>query len=186
MSQIEDQIKATRQQQKLVDQAATAAVGMALPGPAADAFALNPSIQVGKYSVRPIFDVDFEYFQMLKHPFASVAAGQSEELEKFVPRGPSGWVLFYVLTNPPEYIESILTGKDGVEDLHRCAKHEFGQYRLAALFSLYSAVIEQFKIFANMAVPYVANVTEEKDEAAKGAASAAPKDANSSATPLTV
>ena len=167
MNDIESKVAATIAQQRSEDAAGKFAASLALPGPLVDVFAPQPDIKVGKYTVRPFFDADFEYLQFLKHPFAAFAVGQTAALETFVPRGPEAWQLFWIMTNPVETVDAEFSnhGEAGVK---AAAKKEFGSYQLGALFALYQAVVKQLTIYASSVVGYgPADTGEEGEEAAK-------------------
>jgi len=153
MENIEKKIAATVAQQNAEDFMGKFAASLALPGPLVDIFAPQPAIQVGKYSVRPFFDADFEFLQLLKHPFAAFAVGQTAALETFVPRGPEAWQLFWIMTNPVEVVDAEFTnhGETGVK---AAARREFGSYQLGALFAIYQAIVKQLTVYASSVVGY--------------------------------
>ena len=153
MNPTEQQIRATLVQQQKEDAIGKVAASLALPGPLLDVFAPQPPIVVGKYTVRPFFDADFEYLQILKHPFAAFAVGRTTELEAFVPRGPEAWQLFWIMTNQVETVDAEFAnhGEAGVK---AAAKREFGSYQLGALFAIYKAVVQQLTVYASSVVGY--------------------------------
>lgn len=163
---IEAEIAEKVRAQKQEDAVGKFAASLALPGPLVDIFAPQPAIQVGKYSVRPFFDADFEYLQLLKHPFAAFAVGQTASLESFIPRGPEAWQLFWIMTNPVETVDAEFAnhGEAGVKS---AAKKEFGNYQLGALFALYQAIVKQLTTYASSVVGYGAADSGEEGEDAK-------------------
>ena len=152
---IEEQIAATARQQRAEDEAGREAAAVALPGPLANAFAPQPLIRVGKYSVRPIYDVDFEFFQHLEHPFAAFAVGSTSELENFVPSGKHAWNLFWLLTRPVDGADAAMSDPNrGPKWVAAEARREFSRYQIGALFAIYKAVVEQITSYAKTVLEY--------------------------------
>lgn len=164
---IENDIAKTVARQKIEDQAAELALATPRPGPLRDVFSSQPDIKVGKYTIRPFYDLDFEWLQELEHPFASFAVGNTKELEDFVPRGPKGWQLFWLMTNKIEDIEAVFAS-GGVKEVNKLARGEFGSYQLGALFKLYEAVVKQLTTYASSVVGYGPAETESDDKEASG------------------
>jgi hypothetical protein len=146
----------------LEEMAGKIAAATALPGPLVDVFSPKPNIEVGPYSVRPFYDLDFELLQKLEHPFAAFATGNTEEIEKFIPTGQNAWALFWLLTRCPAdcYAEF---GK-GIEHVRLLARTEFGALQLGALFVLYRAVVKQLTTYASSVVGYELEDGEKKTE----------------------
>lgn len=167
---IESQIAAKVREQRLEDQAAKIALATPRPGPLRDVFASQQDIKVSKYSVRPFFDVDFEYLQELDHPLANCAVGNIEDLESFIPRGPKAWQLFWLMTTPVVEVDKAFVA-GGPEAVKAAARAEFSKYQLGALYALYQAVVKQLLVYASSVVGYDSDSGEsENDE--KGAAEA--------------
>jgi len=152
--------------QKLEDLAAVRAAATAKPGPLADIWASTPDIKVGEFVVRPFYDLDFEFFQDLDHPFAAFAMGNADAIEGFVPRGPDAWQLIWVMTRPVAEVEALFK-TEGREAVKQAAKSEFGVYRLGALAALSEAVMKQLAVYASSVVGYEANDHEEKKDGAE-------------------
>jgi hypothetical protein len=167
MDEQEKAIRETAARQKLESQAAAIAIATPRPGVLADVFKTQPDIEVGKYKVRPFYDLDFEFLQELGHPFATFAVGDTREIDEFVPRGPKAWQLFWIMTTPVVEVEALFKsgGVKGVEDASRA---EFGQYQLGALFSIYKAVVSQLMIYAKSVVGYSASEFESDEKEASG------------------
>jgi len=171
---IDQQIAETAKRQKLEDQAARIALAAARPGPLRDVFASQQDIKVGKYAVRPFFDLDFEFLSELEHPFASFAVGNTKELEEFVPRGPQAWQLFYIMTKPVAEVDAeFIAG--GPAAIKAAARKEFAQYQLGGLFALYQAVVKQLTTYASSVVGFDSQEAPDKKEDEKEAANATPK-----------
>ena len=147
--------------QKLEDLAAVRAAATAKPGPLADIWSLAPNIKVGQFSIRPFYDLDFEFFQELDHPFAAFAMGNADAIEGFIPRGPDAWQLIWVMTRPVADVEAVFQS-EGAEGVKLAAKREFGVYRLGALAALSEAVMKQLAVYASSVAGYEANDLEEK------------------------
>ena len=175
MQDIESRIAEKVAKQSAEDAAGRTAAALALPGPLVDIFAPQPEIQVGKYSVRAFYDADFEFLQLLGHPFAAFAVGQTGELETFVPRGPIAWQLFWLMTRPVTEAEAAFQDKaKGVDWIKADARREFGNYQLGALFTLYKAVVKQLTIYASSVVGYGAADTGEAKDGEEAASSQRP------------
>lgn len=168
---IEEKIKQAVRQAKEEDSAAMIASATALPGALQDVFSVQPDIKVGKYSIRPFFDADFEWLQALGHPFAAFAIGDTKNLTEFVPRGPHAWQLFLLLTRTPTDVDNLFI-ESGAERFKAEAKKEFGGYQLGALFKLYEACVKQLAIYASSVIQY--SPAEDKS-ASKEDANVSPK-----------
>lgn len=144
---------------KQLDGPAKRAAATALPGPLADAFALNPNIQVGPYSIRPFFDIDFEFLALLKHPldeqFKDVMEGK-EFVNRFLPRGLPAWQAFWIMTHTVDETEALLMqpNGEGIAELNFLAKKEFSRLPTKALSLLFEAVMKQVTISSSTAVEY--------------------------------
>jgi len=164
---IESDIAKTAARQKLESQAAAIAIATPRPGALADVFKSQPDIEVGKYKVRPFYDLDFEFLQELSHPFSTFAVGDTKEIDEFVPRGPKAWQLFWIMTTPVTDVEALFKS-GGIKGVQEASRAEFGQYQLGALFSLYKAVVSQLMIYAKSVVGYSAIEPESDDKEASG------------------
>jgi hypothetical protein len=173
MSELTQEQREIIANQKLEDKAAVRAAATAKPGPLADIWSPTPEIKVGKYSIRPFYDLDFEFFQDLNHPFAAFAMGNADAIEGFVPRGPDAWQLIWVMTRPVAEVETAFqeTKADGVKLL---AKAEFGVYRLGALAALAEGVMKQLSIYASSVVGYEGNDLDEKKKDGQEASASRP------------
>lgn len=138
---------------RLENLAAPRAASTPNPGPLADVFAPQQDIKVGPYTVRPFYDVDFEYLQLIDHPYARVALGDTKEVEEWKPRGPKAWELFWILTTPVEEVEHVLAD-GGTAALSAEAKARFGKSSLGALVAVYTAVVKQLQTYAASVVGY--------------------------------
>jgi hypothetical protein len=165
---IEDKIAETLRIQRAEDAAGREAASIALPGPLGMAFAPQQAIRVGKYSVRPIYDLDFEFLQALQHPFAAFAVGRAEELDGFIPRGPAGWQLFWIFTNPIDDVDAAFSDPNrGPAWIAAEAKREFSRYQIGPLFAIYRAVVVQITNYAKTILDYAPdNGSSEGDQEA--------------------
>lgn len=154
------------------------------PGAVADAFALQPKIKVGKYDIRPIYDVDFEFLKELENPFESFAVGLKMDIDAFVPRGLVAWQIFWVLTQDPEEIEKALSDPErGVKWANAQARAEFGRCQMPALLQLYTAFVHQLQVFAGAMIGHAGAEDPKASAAEEGAGKSRPP--LSSAAPLT-
>ena len=139
------------------EQAGRRAMAEIKPGPLRDIFALAPDIQVGKWSVRPFYDIDIEVLQELKHPLYDElmsSMNSQEPKADYVPRGQSAWTLFWMMTHTPEEVEASLGASGGLRKIEVLGKAEFGRLRLPALVELYKAVVRQVVVFSSAAISY--------------------------------
>ena len=147
------------------DVAGKLAAAVPFPGPTRDVFAVPDWIPVGKWRVRPFFDMDFEVLQSLNHPLydqlTKEMAGQ--EAAQFVPRGPDAWVLFWMFTHEPEELDALV--KVGQDALRVAAKNTFGRCSFGALLQLYQAVVRQIAVFSGTAVAFGAPSDNTGEEA---------------------
>jgi hypothetical protein len=70
-----------KEQLRLEALAAARAAATPLPGVLVDVFAPAQDVKVGPYSIRPFYDVDFETMQLIEHPLAGVALGDTKDAE---------------------------------------------------------------------------------------------------------
>lgn len=156
MAYTEQQIQEGLLRQQQEDLAARKASAEVLPGPLRDVFAVQPEIKVGKWSVRPFYDLDFEILQSTQHPlYEEMMAGIEgrETRQNYLPRGQSAWTLFYMMTRDPEKLDEQIKA-DGLPAIAVAAKKEFGRLQLGAIMELYKAVVHQIQIFSSTAVAY--------------------------------
>jgi hypothetical protein len=154
--EIEAKVAEMAAQTKATDKAAAHALAEPLPGPTRDIFAVAQDILVGKWRVRPFYDLDFVLLEELNHPVAKIMkASMSGEDAKddYIPSGKSAWQLFWVMTRPPETTEAILAN-DNISELNTLARGEFGKLSFAALVKLYEAVVKQIGICTSGNVAY--------------------------------
>lgn len=139
------------------------AASTAMPGPLKDAFAISPNITVGPYSIRPFYDIDYEFLEMLNHPldrmFKDVMEGKVDKdgmpETKFLPRGLPAWQAFWMMTRPVDDTEALLaTGAEGIKELNQLARAEFGRLQTKALGPLFEAVMQQVALSNSTAVRY--------------------------------
>ncbi len=140
----------------------------ALPGPLADAFALAPNIVVGPFSVRPVFDIDFEFLSVLKHPLDTMVKDllqQEKPTAMFLPTGPAAWQAFWIFTHSVDEVENLLASPEGVEQLNHMARKQFGRLSTAAMVELFKAVMTQVQISSSTVVQLEAadQITEENE-----------------------
>lgn len=169
------------QQHAQQDAEGMAAAKSALPGPLRDAFALNPNIQVGEFSVRPFYDADFEFLSWLNHPMAGIGpqfllgnddATVAQKFEavvtNIIPSGPSFWQLAWLLTRDVMTCDAEF--KKGVESVRTAARLEFGAMRSGALRALHLAVFQQFNSYWSTTLDYSGpTLVEDGKEAANAA-----------------
>jgi hypothetical protein len=146
-----DQIRAERERRAAVNQANAAA----MPGPVADAFAIMPDIEVGKYKVRPFYDIDFELLASLEHPLERILREQDSGTA--VPfRGQAGWDLCWLLTHTPDECEEAVKDKS----LHAKAKAGFSRMPLSGIMAIVQAVYKQLDAFWSPMLSYEAQDEE--------------------------
>lgn len=129
-----------------------------LPGPTRDIFKTLPDIVVGRWKVRPIYDIDFVTLAELNHPISTLmedsiaGAGKSDG---YLPKGPTAWILFWIMTRDPDaYYETT------PEEAQREARAEFGRQPFVVLMELYKAVVRQIEISTSAEVLYGAPAQE--------------------------
>ena len=174
MNPVDAKLKQEAAAMRLENAAGEHAAALPLPGPTLDIFAPRQNIKVDKYDISPFYDVHFEYLQLLDHPFASCAVGDTSAVESFKPRGPLAWQLFWVLSRPFSEVEAAL--KDSPAKAKQLAQAEFGGYQLGAQLALYRAVVQQFQVYAESIIGVAPNdapaKTDKKDD--KGASAKLP------------
>lgn len=167
---IEQQIAETVARQAREDTAGRRAAAEPLPGPLRDAFSILPNIEVGPYSVRPFYDIDFEFLAMLEHPLHKMMTANEGD---FTPRGPHAWELCWILTRDADTVEGIIQG-EGLKGLRAHAKKEFGKLRLPALAELSKAIVQQLTTYWSTVVAYGAASKEGEQSADPTASSVVP------------
>lgn len=135
-----------------------------LPGALASVFAFQQDIVVGEYKVRPVYDIDFEFFAAIGHPLAdmvdSVFKGQTTvRVKDYMPRGPMAWQAIYLFTRDPDTIERILVEK-GAEFLKTEARAEFGKLQMGGLLKFDEAISSQIEKYWKAFVAYGVEVKE--------------------------
>ena len=135
----EQQIAETVARHEREDNAGRRAAAEPLPGPLRDAFAIQPNITVGPFSVRPFYDIDFEFLALLQHPLHKMMTANEGD---FVPRGPHAWELCWIMTRDPDEVEAVVK-EGGVDKLRASARKEFGKMRLPALGEISKAIVAQ-------------------------------------------
>jgi hypothetical protein len=140
-----EQLQAELNKMAAKDDVSRTALSVVLPGPLADTMGIDSDIPVGRWKVRPFYDLDFEFLAQIKHPLyeAMVGAMLRKEVDvNFVPSGAPMWNLAWLLTRSPEEVESKVKeiGYAGVGTL---ARNEFGRLRLIDLVKIYQAVSDQ-------------------------------------------
>jgi len=140
------------EQAKRDNEVAGIANAVPLPGALRDAFSPQQDIIVGKYKVRPFFDLDFEILQMCDHPLAKMAMGGEKYGEKIQDlRGTSAWLLCWLMTHDIDEVDELsLLGKEAVQ---KAARKEFSRLQLGGLLEISKAVLEQFgRFFATVVI----------------------------------
>ena len=149
--------------EKAESEAANRAAIIPLPGPLAEAFSLTPDIEVGKWKVRPFYDVDLELLSHVKHPLCDylMAGLEGKECEtQYIPRGPKAWLAAWIFTRSPEEAEEGII--DGTAEAK--AKAEFGKCQLRALVELNSAIVRQCSGYSQTMIAYAPAKTEGEGE----------------------
>ena len=172
-----EQVRAAKQQQDAEDAAAVQALGNPLPGPTRAAMAVNQSIPVGEWKVRPLCDGDFEVLVEADHPLRKVMEAQFDmayhgkkmdgevSLEQYTPRGPSMWLLAWIMTRPPLVVRKTLQA-GGVKALQAAAADEFFGVPAPALVGIYLAVAKQISVYWSPVISYGPNDGNGEDAAA--------------------
>lgn len=114
-----------------------------LPGALREAFSPEQDIKVGKHTVRPFYEIDFEVLQMCDHPLARMALSGDKFGEKMADlRGRHAWIAAWLLCNDVDKVDEVSAqGKEAVE---KAARREFGRLQLGPMVQLSAAVLEQF------------------------------------------
>lgn len=163
--EIEERIAAHLQNIDKNDRILRRAAATPLPGPMAEAFALDQDIVVGQYRVRAFVDIDFEFLAALHHPldamFKDVMEGRvdAEGLppSQMLPTGAAAWQAYWIMTRSVDEVEEMLSKPGGDKELTAAAKKEFGRYQTKHLVQLYKAVLEQINRSNSTIVAYGAD-----------------------------
>jgi hypothetical protein len=156
------------EQAKLDKESTQAANATPLPGALADAFSPDQNIIVGKYKVRPFYDLDFEILQMCEHPLAKMALGGERYGEKIQDlRGASAWLACWLLTHDVDEVDEV--SQQGKEAVQKAARREFSRLQLGGLLEISKAVLDQFGRYFATVVHLVAAETDGEDESKKKA-----------------
>lgn len=157
--EVEAKIAAEVARRLAEDALAKQAAATPLPGPLKTAFAIDPSIKVGDWSVRPFYDIDVEILQALNHPLYEMMmasmTGNPVEVT-FLPRGPLAWQVSWLLTHTPDDAEEAI--KDGT--FAEKAKAEFSRLQMGAIVALCRAALEQMQNYGKTLVSYGAPAKE--------------------------
>ena len=122
------------------DKAGKEAIAAPLPGPARDAFTLEPDIKVGKYNVRAACDFDLNLLSQLNSKFYSLF--MKGEGGDDLPTGPSAWELCWIMTRPPREVAAyIKTHK--LQGLKDAAAEEFQFLQLRDIAALVVPAVKQ-------------------------------------------
>ena len=141
-------------QTKENNEAVALANAVPLPGALADAFSPQQDIVVGKYKVRPFYDIDFEILQLCEHPLAKMALGGEKYGEKIQDlRGQAAWVACWILTHDVDEVDTL--AQSGKEAVQKAARKEFGRLQLGGLLEISKAVLEQFGRYFSTVVTLV-------------------------------
>jgi hypothetical protein len=158
---IEQEIAEGVKRQAVEDEAAKRALSTPFPGALRDAFAIQPDIKVGKYNVRPFYDIDFEFLSALEHPLHKLMVNGINGVkveDNFFPRGPMAWELAFIFTRSIDDVEAAF--KKGIPSVKEEAKKEFSRYQIAALTQLSEAVIRQMSLCWEPVIAYGAPAKE--------------------------
>lgn len=145
---------------KLTEAANQKALSTPMPGALATAFAPVQDIEIHGYKVRPLYDLDFEILQSLKHPLAGMVLANEEYGNKLADlRGQKAWTAIWLLTRSLDDAEMAWV-KGEIESL---ARKEFGRKQLGELTELMKAVFVQFAAYFSTVVGFE-SATEEKSD----------------------
>ncbi len=111
-----------------------------LPGSLKDAFAIAPEIKVGKFTVRPFYEIDFEFLTVIGDPLNMLV--ETSGKDDFMPRGLPVWQICFMFTNDVDTVEALL--KQGIEAYNAAAKKSFcTKIQLPGLMEIIKAVLIQ-------------------------------------------
>ena len=125
-----------------------------LPGALRDAFSPQQDIVVGKYVVRPFYDLDFEILQQIDHPLAKMAMGGEKFGEKIQDlRGQSAWSICWLLTHDVDEVDDMAS--KGAEAVIKASRKEFSRLQLGGILEITKAVLDQFSRYFSTVVGLV-------------------------------
>jgi len=124
----------------------TTANSTPLPGALRNAFKSKPSIQVDKYTVRPVVDRDLEFLQELDHPLHRHFTNQSANIMLEIIRGRPAWELCYVFTHPFLDVKALFKS-GGPAAVKQAAEYEFEQFDLASMLAIVMAIMRQIEAY---------------------------------------
>jgi len=166
--------QATQAKSLIEDAAARVALADPVPGPTAEALGPEQGIKVGAWTVRPMFDGDYQVLKALGHPYfylmreAMVKFGlepgaanmiPSGGGEEFVARGPCAWELCWIMTR--KFREVWEGFRDhGAEWVRRQAADEFAERNPGELLGLCEAARRQVTAFWDTFIGYAAKVAD--------------------------
>ena len=157
-----------QQRQKIEDAAGLQAATEPLPGPAREAFTLEPSQQVGPYQVRAACDFDLNLLSQLNSKFYALfmSGGAADEL----PSGPDTWDLCWIMTRPAREVAAFIK-EQKLAGLKESAKDEFAFMPVRDLAALVIPCIRQIVASCTTVIGHEApggpEKTPEEMEAAK-------------------
>ncbi len=125
---------------------ATTANSTPLPGPLRNAFKAKQTIQIDKYSIRPVVDRDLEFLQQLDHPLHRHFEKQSADVMGEIIRGRPAWDLCFLFTHPFQEVKALFKS-GGPEAVKQAAETEFEEFDLAGLISIVMAVMKQMEVY---------------------------------------
>jgi hypothetical protein len=172
-----EQVRAAKAQQDAEDAAAVQALGNPLPGATREALAINQSIPVGEWQVRPLCDGDFEVLVELDHPLRKVMEAQFDmayhgkkmdgeiSLDQYTPRGPSMWALAWIMTNPPLMVRATLRN-GGAKAIQVKAEESFFGVSAPVLVQIYLAIAKQISVYWSPVISYGPSGEQGEDAAA--------------------
>jgi hypothetical protein len=147
-------------------QDAAQANAIPFPGALRDAFSPEQNIQVGQYTVRPFYELDFEVLQMVDHPLARMALGGDKFGEKLQDlRGRYAWVACWLLTHSLDEVDEV--SQKGAESVLAASRREFGRKQLGDVLEVSKAVLEQFGRYFATVVGLVPAEEEEGKQSKK-------------------
>lgn len=157
-----EKIEQAKQEKEILAQANSTP----MPGALRDAFSPQQDIIVGKYSVRPFYDLDFEILQQIDHPLAKMALGGERYGEKIQDlRGQSAWAACWLLTHSVDEVDEM--SANGHEAVLKASRKEFSRLQLGGLLEISKAVLEQFGRYFSTVVGLVPTETEEGNSSKK-------------------
>lgn len=142
-NEVEAKVIQMAQEAAMRDEAGRKAAAEPLPGPTRTAFAVDPEIEVGKYSVRQACDYDLNLLSQLNSKFYDffMKGGDSDTL----PTGPDAWELCFVMTRPAREVAKLVKEKK-VAGLKQAAEDEFSFHQLRDLAQIVVAAVRQIAL----------------------------------------